>query len=106
VARRSAHRLACRDSSNEQVDAYRCKSEPASEACPRLPTRKYAGLPYGSRVTVTIQGVTRMFAVAPARYSAPKRQWYLETLRNEGYVSVPATELAVAKYRRSTAMNR
>ena len=66
-----------------------------------FPLATYAGLPTGSQVRVTIRGEDREFAVAPAKYSKPKRSWYLETLRNEGFVRVPATETAVTKYRKA-----
>jgi hypothetical protein len=60
---------------------------------------RYASLPTGSIVTVSINGETRRFPVASLRYSRPKRRWYFETLRNEGYVSVRAADGAVQKYR-------
>lgn len=65
-----------------------------------LPLGTYAGLPVGSIVSATIRGEKHEFAVNPARYSKTKRCWYLETLRNEGYVRVPASPKAVHKYRR------
>ena len=81
------------------------KSMP-SETSPRLhlkrqrpfPLATYAGLAYGSIVTVEINGTEERFAVGPAMRDT--QYWYLPVLRRGISIPIAATDAAVKKYRK------